>query len=185
MKLVFTLVVIVGIAIGFAIPVAKRPAPTAAALAAPAPVAPARAAPAPAPAPAPTALAAPAPVGGLPGETVLDRSDGGHFLAVADVNGEPIRFVVDTGADMVALTQDDARRAHVDFDPNQFQVVGKGASGPVRGQVVRIDRIVLDGKRATDVFGVVLEGADVSLLGHSYLRHISDVQIKGDKMTLR
>jgi len=54
----------------------------------------------------------------------------------------------------------------------------------VRGQEVHIDKIVLDGKRATDVFGVVLEGADVSLLGHSYLRHISDVQIKGDKMIL-
>lgn len=161
MKVVFTLVVVVGIAIGLAIPVAKSPAPAAA------------------------ALAAPAPVEDVPVDTVLDRSDGGHFLAVADVNGEPIRFVVDTGADMVALTMEDATRAHVAFDPNQFDVVGKGAAGPVRGQEVRIGKIVLDGKRVTDVYGVVLEGADVSLLGHSYLRHISDVQIKGDKMTLR
>src|SRR3954470_17304965 len=154
MKLVFTLVVVAGIAIGLAIPVAKSPAPTAAALAAPAP--------------------APAPVEDVPVDTVLDRSGGGHFLAVADVNGEPIRFVVDTGADMVALTEEDARRAHVDFDPNQFMVVGKGAGGPVRGQEGRIGKIVLDGKRATDVYGVVLEGADMSLLGHSYLRHISN-----------
>ena len=158
MKIVFTLVVVVGIAIGLAIPVAKSPAPAAAALAAPAE--------------------------DPPVDTVLDRSGGGHFLAVADVNGEPIRFVVDTGADMVALTEEDALRAHVDFDPNQFEVVGKGAGGPVRGQEVRIGKIVLDGKRATDVYGVVLEGADMSLLGHSYLRHISNVQIKGDKMIL-
>ncbi len=27
-------------------------------------------------------------------------------------------------------------------------------------------------------------GSDISLLGHSYLRSISDVQIKGDKMIL-
>ena len=160
MKLVFTLVVVAGIAIGLAIPVAKSPAPTAA------------------------ALAAPARVEDVPVDTVLDRSGGGHFLAVADVNGEPIRFVVDTGADMVALTEEDALRAHVDFDPNQFVIVGRGAGGPVRGQEVRIGKIVLDGKRATDVYGVVLEGADMSLLGHSYLRHISDVQIKGDKMIL-
>ena len=159
MKIVFTLVVMAGIAIGLAIPVAKSPAPAVAALAAPAE--------------------------DVPVDTVLDRADGGHFLAVADVNGEPIRFVVDTGADMVALTMEDATRAHVAFDPNQFEVVGKGAAGPVRGQEVRISKIVLDGKRVTDVYGVVLEGADVSLLGHSYLRHISDVQIKGDKMTLR
>lgn len=156
MKIVLTVVVVAGIAIGLAIPVAKSPAPAAAALA-----------------------AEDAPV-----DTVLDRSGGGHFLAVADVNGEPIRFVVDTGADMVALTEEDARRAHVDFDPYQFQIVGQGAGGPVRGQEVRIGKIVLDGKRATDVYGVVLEGADMSLLGHSYLRHISNVQIKGDKMIL-
>jgi aspartyl protease family protein len=165
MKILFTMVVVVGIAIGLAIPVAKTPAPVAAALAA-----------------VPASAAVPAE--DVPVDTVLDRSERGHFLAVADVNGEPIRFVVDTGADMVALTEEDARRAHVDFDPNQFVVVGKGAGGPVRGQEVRIGKIVLDGKRATDVFGVVLEGADVSLLGHSYLRHISDVQIKGDKMIL-
>ena len=159
MKIVLSLVVVAGIAIGLAIPVAKR-APVAAAVAA-------------------------APGEDVPVDTVLDRAASGHFLAVADVNGEPIRFVVDTGADMVALTEEDARRAHVAFDPYQFEVVGKGAAGPVRGQEVRIGKIVLDGKRATDVYGVVLEGADVSLLGHSYLRHISDVQIKGDKMTLR
>ena len=168
MKVAFTLVVVVGIAIGLAIPVAKNPAPTAAALAAP----------------ASASAPAPAPVEDVPVDTVLDRSDRGHFLAVADVNGEPIRFVVDTGADMVALTEEDARRAHVDFDPNQFVAVRRGAGGLVRGQEVRIAKIVLDGKRATDVYGVVLEGADVSLLGHSYLRHVSDVQIKGDKMIL-
>jgi aspartyl protease family protein len=159
MKIVLSLVVVAGIAIGLAIPVAKSP-PAAAALAA-------------------------APGEDVPVDTVLDRADSGHFLAVADVNGEPIRFVVDTGADMVALTEEDAQRAHVAFNPAEFEVVGKGAGGPVRGQEVRIGKIVLDGKRATDVYGVVLEGADVSLLGHSYLRHISDVQIKGDKMTLR
>jgi len=160
MKIVLSLVVVAGIAIGLAIPVAKSPAPAAAALTA-------------------------APGEDVPVDTVLDRADSGHFLAVADVNGEPIRFVVDTGADMVALTEEDATRAHVAFNPAEFEVVGKGAAGPVRGQEVRIGKIVLDGKRATDVYGVVLEGADVSLLGHSYLRHISDVQIKGDKMTLR
>lgn len=121
----------------------------------------------------------------VPVDTVLDRGPSGHFTAVADVNKEPIRFVVDTGADTVALTMDDAKRAHVKFDPANFEVIGKGASGDVRGEEVQIDSIVLDGKRATNVSAVVLEGGDVSLLGHTYLRHLSDVQIKGDQMILR
>ena len=164
MKIPLLIVTMAGIAIGLAMPTVKTATPSAmaAAPAAPAPPAPPR-----------------------PVDTVLDRSPGGHFIAVADVNGEPTRFVVDTGADTVALTMADATRAHIAFDPTQFRVVGRGASGDVRGQEVQIDRIVLDGKEATALRGVVLEGSDISLLGHSYLGSISDVQIKGDKMILR
>ncbi|MBX9881393.1 MAG: TIGR02281 family clan AA aspartic protease [Sphingomonas sp.] len=121
----------------------------------------------------------------MPRETVLARSGAGHFLAVADVNRMPVRFVVDTGADTVALTVEDAERAGVRFDRAQFQTVGQGAGGPVMGQVVTIDEITLDGKRATAVPGVVLEGASVSLLGHSYLRQLASVSIEGDTMRLR
>ncbi len=158
MKIALAIMAVTGIAIGLAIPTAK-----------------------------PRVAAAPVVQGApdVPVETVLDRTPNGHFLAVADVNDEPIRFVVDTGADTVALTVEDAKRAHVVFDPSQFQVVGRGASGDVRGQEVRIANIVLDGKRATDVRAVVLEGSDISLLGHSYLRRMQNVQIAGDKMTLR
>ncbi len=130
-------------------------------------------------------LPQPAATTDQPVQTVLERRDSGHFLTVADVNDEPVRFVVDTGADMVALTVDDARRAHVAFDPGQFTEVAQGAGGPVRGQDVRIASLVLDGKRATDVRGVVLEGGGVSLLGQTYLRKIGSVHIEGDRMTLR
>lgn len=160
MKLALLLVTVAGIAIGLALPGGKRAAP-------------------------PVAAAAAEPAESPPVDTVLDRSPSGHFLAVAAVNGEPIRFLVDTGADMVALTMEDAKRAHIAFDPAQFQVVARGASGDVRGQEIRIAKIDLDGKRASDVRGVVLEGSDVSLLGHSYLRRMADVQIKGDQMILR
>ncbi len=116
---------------------------------------------------------------------MIERSSSGHFFAVADVNGEPIRLVVDTGADTVALTQDDAKRAHVAFDPALFEVVGSGASGDVRGQEVTIDSIVLDGKRAAAVRGVVLEGLSMSLLGQSYLAKLDSVHISHDTMRLR
>lgn len=120
-----------------------------------------------------------------PGETVLDRSPGGHFVAIADVNNMPIRFVVDTGADIVALTEADARQANIAFDPLQYQVIGRGAAGDVRGQEVTLDSLALDGKRATNVRAVVIAGGDMSLLGHTYLRQLSSVSIEGDRMRLR
>lgn len=163
MKLALGSVIVVGIAIGLALPAAKRP---------------------PAPATVPVAAADAAAPRDVPTPTRIERSNSGHFLAVADVNKEPIRFLVDTGADTVALTMEDARRAHVDFDPDRFEIVGKGAAGYVRGQEVRIADIVLDGKRVSDVRGVVLQDSDMSLLGQTYLRHIDTVKISDDTMTL-
>lgn len=109
MKLALGLVVAAGIGIGLALPAAK-PAPRIAAAAAPPPLA-----------------------RETPRPTVVERAASGHFLAVAEVNQQPIRFIVDTGADTVALTLDDARTAGVPFDPSQFEVIGKGAAGYVRG----------------------------------------------------
>jgi aspartyl protease family protein len=119
------------------------------------------------------------------GETVLQREANGHFYADAQVNYGRVRFLIDTGASTIALTQDDARRANVSFDTSRFEPVGSGASGPVYGQVVMINSIEIEGKRATGLPGVVLRDADTSLLGQSFLRRMQSVAIEGDRMVLR
>jgi len=118
-------------------------------------------------------------------ETELERTSAGHFYTYAKVNGELAKFVVDTGADVVALTTEDAERAGVKFDPAQFEVIGEGAPGPVRGQPVMIDSIEVDGKLVNDVRGVVLPDLSKSLLGQSYLSRLTEVHMRGDVMVLR
>lgn len=119
------------------------------------------------------------------GETRLERAANGHFYATAQVNGQPIELVVDTGASTVALTVDDARRAGISVDPSQFEVVGTGASGPVMGHPVTIRRISVDGREVRNLDGVVLEGLEVSLLGQSYLSRLEEVRMSGGEMILR
>lgn len=118
-----------------------------------------------------------------PRETVLERSVGGHFYANVDVNGELVRFLVDTGASGVALTEADAERIGLDFDRSAYEPVGMGASGPVRGKFVTLDKVSLDGKAARDVEGAILEGSDISLLGQNYLGRFS-VEMRGDTMRI-
>ena len=134
-------------------------------------------------APPPASAAATASV--APSETRLERSGSGHFYANADVNGQLVRFVVDTGASSVALTVDDARRIGIPFSPSEFSEIGSGASGPVRGKQILIDKVSLDGKEVAQVRGAILEGLDVSLLGQSYLSRIGAVEMRGDYMVLK
>ena len=117
--------------------------------------------------------------------TELERSPSGHFYTHAKVNGQLVRFLVDTGAFGVALTVDDAKRVGIDVDPSSFEVVGEGASGPVRGKLVTVDSVEVEGKLVNDVQGAVLANSDISLLGQSYLTRMGEVQMTGEYMILR
>ena len=119
------------------------------------------------------------------GELVLNRSPSGHFETDASVNGQSLPFVVDTGADVVALTIDDARRAGLYVDPTTFKVIAEGASGPVRGQAIMLDRIEVNGHIVEHVRGAVLEGLGQNLLGQSVLTQLGGIEMTGDKMVLR
>ena len=120
----------------------------------------------------------------IPVQTRIRRSPNGHFFVNALVNGQPVHFLVDTGATTVALTVDDARRVGVPFDQASFEVIGQGAAGPVRGQAMHLSSVELDGKERLHVSAVVIEGGDISLLGQSYLSRLNNVQMRGDEMIL-
>lgn len=125
------------------------------------------------------------PPTGWRAETRLTPGPGGHFHTIALVNGQPVEFIVDTGATTIALTTDDARRIGLTVDPSTFTEVGMGAGGPVRGQQVAIDSVSVDGREVGTLRGVVLEGLQTSLLGQSYLTRIGEVTMRGGVMILR
>ena len=135
-----------------------------------------------APAPASTAMTPPSTTGD---PTTLPRDPAGHFEASVTINNTPIHAIVDTGADIVALTQADARQVGLFVDPTAFTVIGRGAGGEVRGQRVTLASVGVGDHRAEQVEAVVLENGDTSLLGQTYLRRLNRVQIEGDTMTLR
>lgn len=118
-------------------------------------------------------------------EVSLQRSSDRHFYATASVNGHDVRFLVDTGASEIALTEDDARRVGIKFDPDRYELLGEGASGFVRGQYVKLDTIQLDGIHEDGVKAVVVEGAAVSLLGQPFLENIDEIVIRKGEMVLR
>ncbi len=121
----------------------------------------------------------------LAGETVLNRESDGHFYADAYVEGSRYRFLVDTGASMVALTGRDAQAMGLEWDEASLRPIGRGASGTVHGVTVTIASMEVGGIEARDVHGAIIpDGLDVSLLGQSFLSQVSNVEISGDEMRL-
>ena len=113
----------------------------------------------------------------------LVRGTDGHFYADAQVNGAPVRFMVDTGATAVALTREDAQRAGLQLGPERSVV--RGVGGLVEVIPVTIDRIALGGLEARYIRAAVVEDLEVSLLGQSFLSQVSSVEIQGDRLVMR
>jgi aspartyl protease family protein len=127
----------------------------------------------------------PAMVANLDGSVQLQRSENGHFYADVDINGTPIRMLVDTGATGIALSREDARKAGIATSIGMNDIVGQGADGGVHGEFVTIDRIGLGGKSVEQMPATVLNGGEQSLLGQAFLARFASVEIHGDTMTLR
>jgi aspartyl protease family protein len=133
--------------------------------------------------PKPAGPTEPAPIGNGLARQELIRSGDGHFYAEAQVNGARIRFMVDTGASVVALTPADARRAGIALGDNRSVAIGAG--GEIEVVPVTIDRIAIGALAARDVRAAVAEDLPVSLLGQSFLSQVGTVEISGDRMVLR
>jgi aspartyl protease family protein len=127
-----------------------------------------------------------APLAGFANAEVIEiaRDAGGQFHLELDAGGETIRFLVDTGADVVALTADDAERLGLRPDASAYQPILQTASGPGMGAPVRIERLTIGGRELEDVEAVVVPDLPVSLLGQSALRRLGSVTLQGDRLTI-
>ncbi|MCV2446888.1 TIGR02281 family clan AA aspartic protease [Paracoccus sp. DMF] len=109
----------------------------------------------------------------------------GHFHLVAQVNGTPVRFVIDTGASSIALGPRDAAR--VGIDPEALAYVGQArtANGIIETAPVTLGSLTLGEIRDSRVPAMVLRSdLDQSLMGMSYLARFARVSIEGNRLIL-
>lgn len=116
----------------------------------------------------------------------ISKASDGHFWAEANVNGERVRFLVDTGATAVALTAADAER--LGFSPKDLDYTYEvtTANGPARAASVKLASVSVAGARIADVDALVIEkGLDTSLLGMTYLGRLSRFEASPSALILR
>ena len=81
----------------------------------------------------------------------------GHFTADGQVNGMPVRFVVDTGASLVSLPASEAQRLSLDYKKGQKALMGT-ANGTTPGYLIKLDTVKVGSVTLHGVDAVVMEG---------------------------
>lgn len=120
------------------------------------------------------------------GSVTIRRSGDGHFRLSATVDGTQMRFLVDTGATLIALTLADAQRLGFDPDKLRYGLRTATANGVVMSARVSLGEIVAGPIRARDVSASVSRaGLGESLLGLSFLDRLSGYEVQGNTMILK
>ena len=120
------------------------------------------------------------------GVVEIRAGTGGHFVVTATVNGQPVDFLVDTGASDVVLSPDDAARLGYHPENLRFTRQYTTANGIGRGAPVRLDSLSVGPIAYADLPASVNEAPmGESLLGMTFLRRLESYEVRGDVMILR
>ena len=114
----------------------------------------------------------------------LPADSRGQFLTDGQVNGVPVRFLVDTGATLVAIPAAEARRLGIDYQKGT-RGYSTTAGGTVPIYRVRLDSVTVGDITLLGIDAVVLEGQgmDFALLGMSFLNR-TEMRREGTTLTL-
>jgi aspartyl protease family protein len=120
-------------------------------------------------------------------EVILHKLLNGHFEADVTVNGQKIEMLVDTGASMVALSQEDAKRVGLIPENLTYSMTVMTANGRARAAPVELGEVSIGPISRRDVAATVAEEGklDQSLLGMSFLETLGSMQMQTDELRLR
>jgi aspartyl protease family protein len=118
---------------------------------------------------------------------MLVADPSGHFFLTSIVEGVGVRMVVDTGASIVSLSQEDASRAGINLEPSKFTAKVSTANGVILAAPVMLKEIAIGDISVRNVAAVVMpkQALQVSLLGMSFLSRLSSYEVTGSRLTLR
>jgi len=123
---------------------------------------------------------------GPDGSVAFRKSDDGHFHIEAEVEGERLRFVLDTGASSIVLSPADATRLGFDLTRLDYTVPTMTANGEGRAAPVQLRTLVVGSIRLDRVAALVNEAPmDSSLLGMSFLNRLGGFTVDGDRLVLK
>ena len=133
-----------------------------------------------------------ADISGTAGQSVsgeditIRRQDDGHYWLQVDVNGKPVRFMIDSGATTTAVNANTARETGIEVDANGYPVFLNTANGSVAAQRGIIQSLKIGTHEIGQHNVVVSESfGDTNVLGMNFLDSMQSWKVEGNVMTLK
>lgn len=132
----------------------------------------------------PAASAAPT---ASPRLVALQADRRGHFVTDIQINNQFVSALVDTGASLVAMSSEDARKVGINPSRGDFSIPVNTANGVVRAAKARVPSLKLQSIEVRDVEVMVMPPGALShtLLGMSFLRRLASFEMNGNTLVLR
>jgi aspartyl protease family protein len=116
-------------------------------------------------------------------ETRIPMAIDGHFWVEARLNGQKVRFLVDSGATMTTIDRQTALKAGVQVSPQRDQFVRTG-NGIIRVSSGRAAELEVGGISRSDVGLQVADNDDLNVLGMNFLSSLSRWGVEGRWLVL-
>lgn len=116
---------------------------------------------------------------------ILSRHNDGMYYSEGSINGQPIQFMIDTGATSIAINRNDAKRLGIPFRWEGQETVTSTASGYARSFVVTLGTVRVGRIELRNVKAIVIDSdfPDIPLLGMSFLNQLN-MQRRGNSLML-
>lgn len=119
-------------------------------------------------------------------ELVVTQDADGGFVIMGQVNGQPVRFLVDTGATDTVLSPADAHRLGLDKAALSFDHASETANGTGHGAPYVADSLAV-GDIRFQAMPLVINQTPMtySLLGMTFLKRLDSFQVRGRRLYLK
>ena len=107
-------------------------------------------------------------------QVVIRKNDNDQYMVNGSINSQSVKFLVDTGANTIAMNEMDARRLGLLYRVDGREAPVVTASGVSKSWKVKLDTVKVGEIQIANVEAVVVQGAYPTevLLGMSYLNHV-------------
>jgi len=117
-------------------------------------------------------------------EIRIRRAEDGHFWVDGELNGRPVRFLIDSGATVTTISGDTARRAGIEPEGG-FGVMVDTANGTTLVDRGRAERVRIGPIERNGLAVHIARGDSINVIGMNFLSTLSAWGVEGSTLRLK